>query len=290
MRQSCHATNMAAELPEELSMGAIALKVRDLAGMVEFYVNALGFAILSQNEDTVALGVPGERPLVILNYVADAIPRLRQSTGLYHFAVLAPNRKALAETVIRAAGARAKFHGAADHLVSEAVYFADPEGNGIEVYHDRPRSEWPNKDKEPLMDVLPLDVQKLIDEVDEVTPHLPAGTRMGHIHLHVADLTEARQFYVDVLGFELQFRMPGALFVSSGGYHHHLGLNDWAGSNRPADNATGLDYFVVHLPGDADLAGVQGRLIKHGAEANLEGETLMVVDPSGNHLRFVVGA
>ena len=221
---------------------------------IRFYESHLGFVVLHRGVADVRLGVAGARPdeaLVVLTSAPTA-PHVSGTTGLYHFAILVPSRAHLAWALGRLVHTSTQLQGAADHGVSEAIYLADPDGNGIEIYRDRPRAEWPIVNGRLHMGVDPLDLDALLDESLEGHPReLASGTIVGHVHLHVSDLTAARQFYVDVLGFELMQRYgSSALFVSAGGYHHHIGLNTWAGVGAPPPppGAIGLRHFTVRLP------------------------------------------
>jgi catechol 2,3-dioxygenase len=207
------------------------------------------------------------------------------TTGLYHFAILVPSRAHLARALRRLVDARTRLQGAADHGVSEAIYLADPDGNGIEIYRDRPRPEWPMTDGQLHMGVDPLDLEALLDESDDRSSALGPGTVVGHVHLHVADLAAARRFYVDVLGFAVMQRYgPSALFVSAGGYHHHIGLNTWAGVGAPPPppGAVGLRHFVVSLPNASALEEVGARLREAAIPVETDGETILTKDPSAN--------
>jgi catechol 2,3-dioxygenase len=175
--------------------------------------------------------------------------------------------------------------------VSEALYLADPDGNGIEIYRDRAREEWPRIDGQIQMATDPLDLYALVAEAGETADaELPAGTRIGHMHLQIADIPTAEKFYVDLLGFDVIFRLPSALFVSAGGYHHHLGLNTWqsrGGSPAPAGSA-GLRHFTVELPDAAELQRVAGRLQAAGLTFEQSTGTITVADPWRNQLRLLV--
>jgi catechol 2,3-dioxygenase len=214
----------------------------------------------------------------------------RRRTGLYHLALLLPSRRDLAEALARLAQSRWPLTGASDHLVSEALYLNDPDGNGIEIYRDRPREEWPHANGRIEMATLPLDLDGVLAELggDHAVPaEVPSGTTMGHVHLQVADLDAAEAFYSGVLGFDVTVRgYPGALFVSAGGYHHHLGLNTWhsAGAAAPADGSIGLRSFDVVLPDAGALAAVLERTRVAGLEPQATGEagSAMLRDPSGN--------
>ncbi len=270
------------------TIGAVRLAVADVAGVAAFYERTLGLGRASEDGGRVSLSADGDRVLVELSGDASAPPRDPRSPGLYHLAVLMPDRVQLAMALGRLAAARWPLDGASDHLVSEALYLSDPEGNGIEIYRDRPRQEWPERDGSLAMATLPLDVQNLLGELADsprVEQKAPAGTRMGHVHLQVADLQQAEQFYCGVLGFEVTVRAyPGALFVSAGGYHHHIGLNTWHSAGAPpvAPGALGLRSFEVVLPTPKALEDVLGRVRQAGLDQETQAQGTLVRDPSGN--------
>ena len=197
-----------------------------------------------------------------------------------------PTRADLARTLRRVADSRWPLSGASDHLVSEALYLADPEGNGIELYRDRPRDEWPRSAGSIEMATLPLDLESLLGEPggERADTRMPAGTTLGHVHLQVADLGDAEAFWVDALGFDVTVRgYPGALFVSAGGYHHHVGLNTWAGVGAPSppSGSRGVAWFEVVLPDGAAVAAAAARLRRVGDVTEQDGYVL-ATDPSGN--------
>jgi catechol 2,3-dioxygenase len=273
-------------LPASTHIGAVSLTVNDLETQTSFYERALGLRVLLRDGQTVRLGPP-EGP-VILELVGDPdAPRRRHgTTGLYHFAVLVPSRADLAQALRRVLGAGWRFTGASDHLVSEALYLNDPEGNGIEIYRDRGREEWTRDDEGQLqMATLPLDLDGVVGEIDSagaIPAEMPDGTYIGHMHLQVAAIPAAEDFYVRALGFDPTVRTyPGALFVSAGGYHHHVGLNTWesAGGSPPPAGSTGLRSFEVVLPSaeDAQRAAEQAR--SAGAEVSARNGHAVVLDP-----------
>ena len=271
------------------TLGPVALTVSDLAASRRFYEQAIGLRTVDRDDGTVELTAQDGRPLVVLHGDGAAPPLNRRATGLFHLAILFPSRRDLAFALARLAEARWPLDGASDHLVSEALYLSDPDGNGIELYRDRPRDEWRYDDDGALaMSTLPLDLRDVLGELSQATepqPTAPARTTMGHVHLQVADIPEAEAFYNGVLGFDVMVRgYPGALFVSAGGYHHHLGLNTWhsAGSGPPAPGSVGLRHYEVQLPDSAELAAVLGRIRAAGIDTtDVPGGTL-VRDPSGN--------
>ena len=269
------------------SIGPVALTVRDLGDTREFYERAVGLRTLGDDGSAATLGGEDGRPLVELVRDPTAPPRPRGTTGLFHLAILVPDRTELARSLRRAIEAGSRLAGASDHLVSEALYLADPEGNGIEIYRDRPRDRWRRDGDELRMATLPLDLRDLIGELDPDAPlgALPAGARIGHVHLNVADLDEAERFYSGLLGFDVTAReYPGALFMSAGGYHHHLGVNTWMGEGaaKPPADAVGLRSFAVELPDAAEVERTVERLLARGAEVGRDDGSASVRDPSGN--------
>ncbi len=279
----------AVSIDPRTTMGAVHVTVRDLDRSRAFYEQALGLVGSEHDDGAVGLGVPdaGSPPLVVLRGDASAPPLDRRATGLFHMAILMPSRRDLAVALARLARASWPLDGASDHLVSEALYLSDPDGNGIEIYRDRPREEWPRRDGTIEMATLPLDLNGLISELpagSELSPVVPSGTTMGHVHLQVADLASSEAFYNGVLGFDVVVRTyPGALFVSAGGYHHHLGLNVWnsRGGTRPADGAIGLRHYEVLLPDVSSLESVLGRVSDAGLPVSRIGDGTLVRDPSG---------
>ena len=213
--------------------------------------------------------------------------RPRHSTGLFHTAFLVPSRAELARSVRRVIDAGWNFTGASDHLVSEALYLDDPEGNGIEIYRDRPREEWRYEGGQLAMATLPLDLDSVMAELDSDDVGAGAdGTRIGHVHLQVSQIPPVEAFYEGGLGLDVTTaRYPGALFMSAGGYHHHIGTNTWASANAPAPPAgsRGLRRYTVVVPDAAELERVTAQLRAAGYElADAEGG-VEAVDPSGNH-------
>jgi catechol 2,3-dioxygenase len=271
------------------TVGTVRLTVSDLARSQAFYEQALGLRPVELDGGAVAMqaGESGER-LVELHGDPSA-PRLnRRATGLFHLAILFPSRRDLAFALARVAEARWGLDGASDHLVSEALYLSDPDGNGIELYRDRPREDWAYADGALQMATLPLDLDDLVGELrseSALQRQAPAGTTMGHVHLQVAELRDIEAFYNGVLGFDVVVRgYPGALFVSAGGYHHHLGLNTWssAGGSAPAPGSIGLRSYDVVMPDDAAVQATLARLQAAGIPIETVAEGALVRDPSGN--------
>lgn len=279
-----------AALPDDTHIGAVALTVADLAGTASFYESVLGFAAVYEDDGRVMLSAAGGPTLVELHGDSSAPARDPRSPGLFHMAVLMPDRAHLAMALARLAAAGWSLSGASDHLVSEALYLSDPEGNGIEIYRDRPRDEWPVRDGSVAMATLPLDLENLLTELGgsrHVERQAPDGTTMGHVHLQVSDLSQAEDFYAGVLGFDLMVRgYPGALFVSAAGYHHHVGLNTWnsAGSGPAPADATGLRSFEVVLPGPQEVEQVLSRVKSAGSEIQPDSRGYLIRDPFGNRV------
>lgn len=270
-------------LPPGTALGPVSLTVADLAGVAGFYERAIGLTVLERDGDVVRLGPAGGDVLVELVGRADAPPRAQRASGLFHLAILFPERIELARALRRLVGAGWPLSGASDHLVSEALYTADPEGNGIELYRDRPREEWRRQPSGELeMATLPLDLDDLVAELpssDEPDNGAPAATRIGHVHLQVSDLAPAERFYEQLLGFDVMVRSyPGALFLAAGGYHHHVGANTWSSAGGPpADPASrGLHHFTVELPDAGEAGRVADRLASAGfdVEAQPDGSVL----------------
>ena len=237
-------------LPDDAHIGCVSLTVRSLERSVAFYRDVLGFRVGKLTDVEAALSADGTRTLVELHERADAVLRPRRCTGLFHFAILVPDRGALGRSVRHLDEQGWPLTGVADHLVSEALYLNDPDGLGIEIYRDRPRETWQRVNGQIAMATDPLDLQSVANEPGAELPWmgLEAGTVIGHVHLHVSSLVEAERLYCGIVGFEPMVRTyPGALFVAAGGYHHHLGLNTWMGEGAPPppENAVGLRWFSV---------------------------------------------
>ncbi|MBI4544781.1 MAG: VOC family protein [Gemmatimonadetes bacterium] len=282
-------------LPAATRLGRVRLQVADLSRSLAYYESTLGFRAVPNHGEAVALAAEGgDVPLIELHERAGAAPvPHRGRLGLYHFAILLPYRGALARFLAHLT-ARGERPGASDHLVSEALYLRDPDGLGVEVYADRPRSTWRYQKGELLMDTRPLDIADLVRAGGgAVWQGMPAGTVIGHVHLHVADLDDAAAFYHAALGFDVVVRSyAGALFLSAGGYHHHLGLNTWAGAAaarpQPGD-ARLLDWeIVVPRPEQAEAAAARLREAGHPVERAAHG--WLARDPWGTTLRLSGGA
>lgn len=273
-------------------VGQVNLKVQNLERALKFYQEVIGFKILNQTETSANLTADGKTVLLSIEQPDHVSPMQGKTTGLYHFALLLPTRADLAQIVQHFADIGLRF-GSSDHLVSEALYLSDPDGNGIEIYRDRAPSDWNWNNKEVEMAVDPLNFIDLLSGVSQQAwQGLPAGTVMGHIHLHVAELHKTEQFYVKGLGFEVVNRYGAqALFISTGKYHHHIGLNTWngVGAPRPSENSVGLKSFTLIYPNDAAREHAVANLKDIGATIIEEQGELATLDPSGNRILLQVG-
>ncbi len=276
-------------LPPTIDLGAVTLRVADLARSVDYYTSVLGLQVIDRTGAHAALGTHGDRRVLVELNESRGVRSPRRRLGLFHFAMLLPERAALGRFLrhLVTIGTRP---GASDHLVSEALYLTDPDGLGIEVYADRPQDTWRRKGRELLMSTDPLDPVDLVRSAGDTTwTGMPAGTVMGHVHLHVGDLEQAAAFYVDALGFDRTvWSYPGALFVSAGGYHHHLGTNTWAGPGaQPAGpDVAGLEVWTIHLPDRDSLAATATRVGAAGYSLTHDGATAIAVDPWGTRVRL----
>jgi catechol 2,3-dioxygenase len=235
-------------MPAEARLAGLTLRVRDLDSVAGFYTTLLGLRIAERHDGGVRLAPAQALFSLDLVWDPNAPVRPRPSLGLYHFALLLPDRPSLAAVLRRLLEGRWALEGASDHGVSEALYLHDPEGNGIELYRDRPREAWPVAESQVAMTTAPLDVDRLLEAAPAASVLHPE-TRFGHIHLHVADLGDGERFYAHSLGLAVTQRSyPGALFLAAGGYHHHVGLNTWARGRRAPDGATGLVEYAWEIP------------------------------------------
>ena len=284
MQTATHSTGDPGDrLADATAMDAVTLHVRDLPTMTGYYRDALALTVIGDGGDRVVLG-RGRVPLVVLNHTPDLPVAAPGQAGLFHTALLFDDEASLAATVATAARhPRSQFAGSSDHLVSNSFYFTDPEGNGVELYWDRPRSAWTYSGDTVQMAVLPLDpdafltrhlTETALDNVGE------AHGKVGHVHLKVGDLATARAFYVDTLGFAATFELRGALFVSAGGYHHHMAMNTWNSRGAGPRAATlGLGQVAIAVPGRDDLTALVERLRQRSIAVRDDGATVRFEDP-----------
>jgi catechol 2,3-dioxygenase len=273
-------------------IGHVKVKVTNLQRSIRFYQDVLGFDILEQTSSTVKLTTDGKTSFLSLEQPENVLPKQERTTGLYHFAILLPNQTALANIVIQLVNKGVRF-GSSDHLVSEALYLHDPDGNEIEIYRDRVPSEWNWKRDEVDMAVDPLDFENLLKHAtpDKPWQKMPAETVMGHIHLHVSELKKTEEFYVKGLGMDVVNRFGSqALFLSYGKYHHHVGVNTWngVGAPAPAKNSVGLESYTLIFDNEGARNQVLTNLKQLGAEVLEENNHFITFDPSGNRIELAI--
>jgi catechol 2,3-dioxygenase len=284
-------------LPDATRLGRVRLQVSNLERSLGFYRDVLGLRPLERDAAGAILGAQDDKTsLVELRERRGARPAARRGRlGLYHFAILLPDRGSLGR-LLRYLGENGVRFGSADHLVSESLYLQDPDNLGIEVYADQPRSTWRRVGRELMMATDPIDLAGLLHAAGDASwKGMPAGTTMGHVHLHVGDLAQAAAFYSDGLGFDRTvWHYPGALFLGAGGYHHHLGTNTWAGSNAkpPEERDARLLEWSIILPDEPSVLAAGENLAQSGYSPVLDkGQIteLVVRDPWGTELRLMTG-
>ncbi|WP_423407893.1 VOC family protein [Heyndrickxia sp. MSNUG] len=274
--------------PPVTFVGQVNLKVQDLQRSLTFYKDVIGFKVYEQTEKSAKLTADGKTVLLSIEQPEDVIPKQGRTAGLYHFALLLPERADLGRVLKHLLQVGYPLQGASDHLVSEALYLADPDGNGIEIYTDRPASEWEWKDSSVVMATEAMDAESVLAEgMPGSWDGLPEGTVMGHIHLHVSELVKTEEFYTKGLGFEVVSRYgPQALFISTGKYHHHIGLNTWNGVGAPVPpaNSVGLESYTLMLSNEESVKETVAQLEKIGAAVTDVNGSFVTSDPSGNRI------
>lgn len=266
-------------------LGPVHLKAGNLDNLIRYYTT-LGLQLQRRENGRAVLGA-GRQELLILHELPGG-RRVQGTSGLYHFAILLPSRADLGRALRHFGQSAIRVGGASDHAVSEALYLTDPEGNGIEVYRDRPREEWRYPNGQLVINTTPFDMEGVLATADADQSEwdgFPSGTVIGHIHLHVGDIDSAESFYRNGLGFELVTRYgPSATFLAAGGYHHHIGANTWAGVGAPPApaDALGLAHFTIELPSHEALASTRHGLEEAGVAVAEQADGLFVRDPSGN--------
>ncbi len=258
------------KIPDNTKIQSVDLKIKDMERSLNFYSDLMGFKVIETVHNKSFLSANGQYPYLIkLEEDNSAIPRPGETTGLFHTAIRFPNRAELARVFLRLFDRKVKFQGFSDHLVSEAIYLADPDENGVELYTDRPKEDWVYKMGQIEMDTLPLNLSTLTSELkdrDEWNGIHPL-TDIGHIHLNVSDLKKAQEIYSMLLGFNITNSLySGALFFSAGGYHHHIGTNVWSSrGGKPApENSMGLSGFTIKMPNENYLEFIKERAVEEG--------------------------
>lgn len=280
------------QIPATTHLGEVSLRISNLERSIQFYTEVVGLQLLERSEKVATMTADGKKSLLRLEQLTDAVTMpVRSTSGLYHFAILLPDRKSLGLALRNLAESGIEI-GQGDHLVSEAFYISDPDQNGIEIYADRARDTWKrDADNNFVMASDPVDVESLFAlAANETWQGLPAGTVIGHVHFHVRSLEESHRFYTDVLGFDIvgNFANMSALFVSAGGYHHHIGLNIWAGAGAPLnpDHATGIDYFTIIFAGNEHLQQAVEQLRQSGASLEQQEDSWFTIDPQNIRIRL----
>ncbi|HAM1020194.1 TPA: VOC family protein [Listeria monocytogenes] len=277
-----------AEISEELRLGEVVLNVGHLKEMAGFYQEVIGLKLLEENERMVRLGVSGsDEALLVLKKIDNAVVPEVPRIGLFHTAFLLPTRESLADVLLHLAKSGYPIDGAGDHAYSEALYLHDIEGNGIEIYADRPKAEWMRDGDGNLpMVTEQVDVDSLLQiATDEPFTGMPNGTIIGHVHLQVADADKAEQFYKEALGMKLTTAIPSARFFAAGDYHHHIGSNVWVGRNLELlqENETGLAWFTIITP---DKDAIITTLEEQGYDVKRFESTISVTDSNGIKIHF----
>lgn len=272
-----------------LYVSEVGLKVQDLARSIQFYEEVIGLKLLKKEGNKAYMTADGKTTLLTLEQPENVIPKQGRTAGLYHFAILLPTRADLSVFLRHIAEIRYPL-GAGDHLVSEALYLNDIDGNGIEVYWDRPSERWEWDGDLVRMDTLPVDFENLLSVSNKPWQGLPAGTKMGHIHLHVSHLEEAKEFYTKGLGFDVVSYYPNAVFMSTGKYHHHIAINTWAGVGAPPtpENGVGLNWYTIVFPNEEKRKETIARLEQLGAPITKEGDIYITKDPSKNNIHLIL--
>jgi len=272
-------------VPETARIGRTALRVTDFEQMIDFYRDVVGLTVLTRDETAATLGVDGT-PVLVLEHAENASPRGRAQAGLFHTAFKLPSRAALGAALERVRE-RWQLDGASDHYVSEALYLTDPEGNGVEIYTDLPRGEWPRAaDGTIEIGTAPLDLDDVAAESDG-SATAPPGTTVGHVHLEATSLEATREFYADTLGLTVQTETRGALFLAAGDYHHHLGVNTWHDRSQPAGNrGLGLAWFEFVVADDEALTTVRQRLDDADVEVSDRDDGIEITDPDSIAIRI----
>lgn len=275
------------QLSEQTHPGLVALKVANLEHMTKFYQEVIGLTLRETSERQSMLGTE-ETTLLILTKVANPLPVTRK-TGLYHVAFLLPTRRDLGNALYHYLTVNAPIAGASDHGYSEALYLTDPEGNGIEVYRDKPKSEWDIREDGEIVGItIEMDADGVLAAADRQHATFPKGTTVGHVHLKVADLDKTEQFYTNSLGLTLKSDFgKQAKFFATGTYHHHIGSNIWMGHNIPAMSADdlGLDYYTF-VTNQEELSKLEAHWQNHQVDYVKEDNQLITMDPNGIKIKF----
>jgi len=275
-----------------LHIGSIGLAVRDLDRMTGYYRDLLRLSVLERTDTLARLGTPGGVPLLDLEHRPGLKPDDPREAGLYHTAFLMPTRADHARWILHMARSRIPITGASDHGVSEAFYLDDPEGNGVEIYNDRPSTQWQWEGDRIVMPTVALDIEAIVSEVDPATADYdsaPEGLRIGHVHLRAGDVAQAEAYFRDAIGLAVTRTRGGATFLSSGGYHHHIAANVWhsAGAGRRDPDRAGLSWLAIEAADETALETAKSKLQSAGAPIRSTAAGFETEDPWGTRIRFV---
>ena len=280
------------QLPAETNLHHVRLRTGNLDRAIDFYQRVIGLKILERHSDTVSLSAAeSQTAILILTADASAVRRPLRATGLYHLAIRYPTRRELAHSLVRLVAANCSISGGSDHQFGASIYLDDHDGNGVELYFDLPRPQWPLRQDKLfiLTGNNPLNFDRLLASVEGEEPQLqaPSGTDLGHLNLHVPDLVEAEQFYRDVLSFEMTAHIgPGGRFLATGGYHHQIAINNWSGKNPAPENAIGLISYRFTVPDAKTLLTLEERAKARHHQTRWAGDILQIRDPNGNWIEF----
>lgn len=278
------------KLPDETRISRVTLRTARLISLVAFYRDVLGFRVITHGASEASLSATGRVPaLIVLIEESHAKPRPHRTTGLYHFAIRYPSRRELAHALLRLTGAKHPVAGASDHGIGESIHVIDPDGNGVELYYDRPRANWPRRNGRLQLTAEPIDYASLLATAkgDSIAAHIAEQADIGHINLHVAELSEAERFFHGFLGFEVMARIPNsATFLAAGGYHHHVAVNTWAGKNPAPANSIGLISYRLAVPSAEVMTRLQDGAKPFGYDARTAKDLLQIRDPNGHLLEL----
>lgn len=285
------ATTANFKIDSKTTIGKVVLKVANIEKVTAFYSEIIGLTVLGENGNTASLGV-ADQTLLELQKVDNPMP-LARKTGLFHVAFLLPSRKDLGNILYHYLETQAPLQGASDHGYSEALYLTDPEGNGIEVYHDKPRSEWDIRSNGDIIGItIEMNAEGVLAAADRKSASFPEETTVGHVHLKVSDLLKTDDFYTNILGLTRTSDFGAqAKFFAAGDYHHHIGSNIWMGNNIPAmeENDLGLAYYTFVVPNQTAFDQLKEQLnataTRFDAETN---QSLSLNDPNGILIRIEV--
>lgn len=283
--------HMVFQIDQQAEPSIVALKVENLENMVKYYKEKIGLSVIKRSDKEASLGIKSTQTILIILKEIPKINKKRRTAGLYHTAFLLPTREDLGNVLYSLIIKKVPIIGASDHGYSEAVYLEDPEGNGIEIYRDKPREEWDVKEDGRIAGItIEMDAEGVLQaKSDQPSDRFPEGTKIGHVHLSVSDLKQTEKFYSEILGLDIKERYgEQALFFAADGYHHHIGSNIWLGKNLnvPEAKDRGLDYFTLTLSSTEEVGKVEQQLSSYEVPFTKENKSLVVKDPNGIQIKI----